>query len=32
LASKETNADIKMADFGLAVQLPEDRDKDWFGE
>ena len=32
LASKDKNAAIKMADFGLAVELPKDQDKGWFGE
>jgi len=30
--SKEKGAAIKMADFGLAMQLPKDQDKGWFGE
>ena len=32
LASKEKGAAIKMADFGLALELPKDIDKGWFGE
>jgi len=32
LASKEKGAAIKMADFGLAVLLPKNQDKGWFGE
>jgi len=32
LASKQKGAAIKMADFGLAIQLRENEDKGWFGE
>jgi len=32
LASKQKGAAIKMADFGLAFELPKSQDKGWFGE
>jgi len=32
LESKTKGAAIKMADFGLAIEMREDQKKGWFGE